>query len=119
MFVSSGFLGIQYGVDDKIGKFFADRQPPKDNLYWKDKLMYLRVEPGWLFIPLIVDLLYKLGISREQLLSEEFIGLMEQVGHISAEEEFNIINREEALSKYISLVKDNYKNETFYTNLID
>jgi hypothetical protein len=56
MFVSAGFLGIQYGVDDKIGKFFVDRDPPAENLYWKDKLMYLRVEPGWLFIPLIVEL---------------------------------------------------------------
>jgi hypothetical protein len=81
--------------------------------------MYLRVEPGWLFIPLIIDLLYKIGIDRNQLLSEAFVGLMEKIGHISAEEELKIISKEEALSKYIDLVKDSYKSETYYNNLVD
>ncbi len=119
MFVSAGFLGINYGVDDKIAKFFVDREPPKNNLYWKGKLMYLRLEPGWLFIPLIVDLLYKIGLDRDLLLSEEFVGLMEKIGHISAEEELKLIAREEALSKYIELVEANHKNERYYNNLID
>lgn len=119
MFVSASFLGINYGVDDKIGKFFVDREPPKNNLYWKDKLLYLRLEAGWLFIPLIVDLLYKIGIEREQLLSEEFVGLMEQIGHISAEEELKLISKEEALNKCIDLVKEDHKNENYYNNLLD
>lgn len=119
MFVSADFLGIQFGVDDKIAKFFVDRQPPVNNLYWKDKLLYLRSQPGWLFIPLIVDLLFKLGIGREQLLSEAFIGLMENIGHISAEEELKIITKEEALKKLIQLVEGNCKSELFYNQLVD
>jgi hypothetical protein len=48
MFVSSNFLAIHYGVNDTIAKFFVDREPPINNLYWKDKLLYLRHE--WLLI---------------------------------------------------------------------
>ncbi len=56
MFISTGYLGIQYGVDNNIAKFFVDREPPANNLYWKDKYLYLRPSPGYLFIPLIVDI---------------------------------------------------------------
>jgi hypothetical protein len=119
MFVSAGFLGINYGVDDKIAKFFVDREPPKNNLYWKDKLMYLRFEPGWLFIPLIVDILFRLGIQRSHLISEEFVGLMEKIGHITALEETKQITSEQATEQYIQLSKDNCKNESFRKNLLD
>jgi hypothetical protein len=81
--------------------------------------MYLRPEIGWLFIPLIVDLLFKSGVSKQQLLSEEFVSLMEKVGHTSAEEELKQISHQQALEKYIAIVGDNYKNETYYNNLID
>lgn len=118
MFVSANFLGFQYGTDDRIAKFFADREPPKDNLYWKDKLLYLRPEPGWIFIPLAVDLLFKSGIERVQLLSEQFVGLMEQVGHISALEETKQVSGAEAIDRCIQLVKDQYQNESYYNNII-
>ena len=68
MFISTDFLAIKFGVDDAIARFFVDREPPANNLYWKDKLLYLRPAPGYLFIPLIVDLLFKIGIERQQLL---------------------------------------------------
>lgn len=119
MFVSANYLGINYGVDDRIARFFVDREPPKDNLYWKDKLMYLRLEPGWLFIPLMVDILYKLGIEREQLLSEEFVTLMEKIGNISAQEELKMISSDEAVAKYVELVGNKCKNTSFYNNLVD
>ena len=119
MFVSANYLSINYGIDDTISKFFVDRQPPVDNLYWHGKLMYLRPEIGWLFIPLIVDLLFKSGISKQQLLSEEFVSLLEKVGHTSAEEELKQISHQQALEKYMALVGDNYKNVTYYNNLVD
>lgn len=119
MFISASFLAIQYGVDDKIARFFADRQPPADNLYWKDKLLYLRPEPGWLFIPLIADLLFKCGIEREQLLSEKFVGLMERIGHISALEETRQITSGEALQSCIDLVKNDHQSPAYFNNLVD
>jgi hypothetical protein len=119
MFISSEYLEIYYGVDGKIARFFVDREPPADNLYWKGKELYLRPAPGYLFIPLIVDLLYKLGIERQQLLSEEFAAAMEQIGHISALEETKQIHAEEAIKQCGELVKETCKNKDWYNNVID
>ncbi len=119
MFISSSFLEISYGVDDKIARFFVDREPPADNLYWKEKLMYLRPAPGYLFIPLIVDLLYKLGIDRQQLLSEKFVTTMEQVGHISALEETRQLSKEKAINTCAELVKDICTNKDWANHLAD
>lgn len=119
MFISSSFLSISYGVDDKIARFFVDREPPADNLYWKDKLLYLRPAPGYLFIPLIVDLLFKLGLERQQLLSEKFVGVMEQIGHISALEETGRVNEKEAIESCLKVVKDICKNREWYNSLSD
>lgn len=119
MFISTGFLGIHYGVDNKIAKFFVDRDPPANNLYWKDKYLYLRPSPGYLFIPLIVDILFKLGIDRQQLLSDEFLNCLEQTGHISALEETKQINNAEALEQCIALAKEQCKNEKWLTAVVN
>ncbi len=118
MFISSAFLEINYGVDNKIAQFFVDREPPVDNLYWKEKLLYLRPAPGYLFIPLIVDLLYRLKIDRQQLLSEQFVETMEQIGHISALEETSQITNDEAIMRSSELVKANCKNKDWYNDLV-
>ncbi len=117
MFVSTDFLAIQYGVDERIAKFFVDREPPADNFYWKNKLLYLRFEPGYLFLPLIVDLLYKIGFSKQELLSEEFVQLMEAIGHISAQEEMKRISSTEALRQCAALAKVAGKNSVYLQEL--
>ncbi len=119
MFISSAFLEINYGVDNKIARFFVDREPPTDNLYWKGKLLYLRPAPGYLFIPLIVDLLHKLGLDRQELLSEQFVKIMEEVGNISALEEIRQITADEAIRKSTELVKDICRNMGWYDTLVD
>jgi hypothetical protein len=119
MFVSSDFLAINYGVHDEIANYFTDREPPANNLYWKDKLMYLRPEPGYLFIPVIVDTLNRIGISRKILLDDNYINLLEQIGHIAALEEANIINKEEAIDKCIVLTKEKAVNKNYYNALLD
>lgn len=119
MFISTSFLEINYGIDGKIARFFVDREPPADNLYWQGKLLYLRPSPGYLFIPLIVDLLYKLGIDSQQLLSEKFAAIIEQVVHISALEETKKISAEEAVKKCEELIKDSCSDKDWYNNLVD
>ena len=119
MFISKDFLGIYYGVDDKIAKFFADREPPINNLYWHDKSLYLQPSPGYLFIPLITELLFRTGISREQLLSSEFIECMEAIGHITALEETKQITTKEAVSRCVELAKAASKNEQWLNTVID
>jgi hypothetical protein len=105
MFISTKYLVSKYGIDEAIARFFVDREPPADNLYWHEKLLYLRPAPGYLFIPLIVDLLFKLDIDKEKLLSEKFIGTMESIGHISALEEIKKISAEEAIEQCNDLVE--------------
>jgi hypothetical protein len=116
MFISSDFLGIQYGVNDKIARFFADREPPAGNLYWKDKLLYLRPEVGYLFIPLIADLLYKSGLSRDEILHEDFVSLMEKTGHIAALEEAKKIDHAEAIKLCIA-ESEKAKNRKWHENV--
>ncbi len=118
MFVSTNFLSINYGVDDAIAKFFVDREPPVNNLYWKDKLLYLRPEAGWLFIPLIADLLYKAGVSKEQVTSKEFVGLLENIGHLSAKHELKILSDDELLNNLVLLTQNNHQNASYYNNLL-
>lgn len=119
MFISSFFLTGKYGVDDKIATFFADREPPVNNLYWKGKLLYLRPSPGYLFIPLIVDLFFKLGINKQQLLSEQFVGAMEQIGHICALEETGQISVSDAIKLCSDLVKSSCRNKEWHSHLFD
>lgn len=117
MFISTKYLVTKYGVDDTIARFFVDREPPANNLYWHEKLLYLRPAPGYLFIPLIVDLLYKLGLDKGELLSEAFIGTMEGVGHISALEEIKQISGQEAIRKCEELVKSVSINAAWLNNV--
>lgn len=120
MFVSTKQLVRIYGVDDEIARFFVDRKPPENNLYWQGKLLYLRPSlPGYLFIPLIVDLLYKVGLDKQALLSEKFVGTMEQVGHISVLEEIEKISMAEAIEKCGELAKEHCVNNFWLSNVID
>ena len=118
MFISTDYLAINYGVDDKIARFFVDREPPANNLYWHNKLLYLRPGAGYIFIPLIVDLLYKSGLNRDELLGQEFLSIMEQTGHISALEETNQIDVAAAIDQCAVLVKDGCKDESWYREVL-
>ena len=118
MFIATDFLIINYGVDEKIARFFVDREPPVNNLYWHEKLLYLRPGAGYIFIPLIVDLLFKSGISKDELLGNTFVTTMEQIGHISALEETNQINAATAIQQCADLVKPNCHSETWYNDVL-
>jgi hypothetical protein len=119
MFVSADYLAINYGVHDTIANFFVDREPPANNLYWHKKLLYLRHEPGYLFIPVMVDTLYRLGISRDILLGNEYIDLLEQIGHIAALQETEQITYAEAIKQCIVLTQHRAVNKFFYHALVN
>jgi hypothetical protein len=119
MFVSKKFLVSQYGIDESIAKFFVDRETPKNNLYWHEKYLYVQPTPGYLFIPLVVDLLLKIGIDKEQLLSEEFITCMEQIGNVSALEETKQISEEQGLFQCREIAMRNCNNEKWLKIVTD
>lgn len=119
MFITTDYLVINYGVDEEIARFFVDREPPANNLYWHEKLLYLRPGAGYIFIPLIIDLLFKSGIPKHELLSTEFINTMEQIGHISALEEVKKIDAATAVQYCAELVKKNNKDSVWYNDVSD
>lgn len=120
MFVSTKQLVRDYGLDENIARFFVDREPPLNNLYWQGKLMYLRPSlPGYLFIPLIVDLLYKIGLDKQSLLSEQFVTAMEHIGHISVLEEIQKISMPQAIEKCAALVKEISANDLWLSSVVN
>jgi len=118
MFVSADFLAIQYGIDDAIARFFTDREPPADNLYWKGRQLYVRIETGYIFIPMIVDLFRRLGIPKTTLLGDEYIRLLENIGHITALEEVQRITHAEAIDQCISLTATHHRNQAQYNTIV-
>ena len=79
MFTSKDDLKLGYGVDMEIGKFLTDRKVPEDNLYWKNRLLYIIPMPGYLFIPLYMDIQFRLGLPKAELLSEQHLQLLELI----------------------------------------
>lgn len=118
MFLTATSLANQYGIDETIAKFYVDREPPKDNLYWKDKLLYLRPQPGYIFLPLITDLFFKSGVSKDELLSESFVSTLEQIGHLSAQHEFGTIGSQQVLQSCIAHVHAKDHDQDFLQQLI-
>jgi hypothetical protein len=119
MFLRADSLEIEYGIDHQIAKFYVDREPPKDNLYWKDKLLYLRPQPGYIFLPLITDLFYKSGVDRDELLSECFVSTIEKICDYAAQEEFGILTHLEAVSRCVEFAISLSTNSKYLNKLVE
>lgn len=117
MFLSAQALAIEYGIDDRIAKFYVDREPPTGNLYWKDKLLYLRPQPGYLFIPLIADLYFRSGISIDTVTGAEYVDTLETILHFAAEEEFGIIDTNQMKEKCKEFILPRSKNTENFDQL--
>ncbi|MBX3240420.1 MAG: hypothetical protein KIT80_01770 [Chitinophagaceae bacterium] len=113
MFVSDDDLKLTYGVDLQIGKCLVDRKVPVDNLYWKSRYLYIPPMTGYLFIPIYIDLQYRLGIPKEELLSEPHLLFLEAVLHSAAKQEFLQITKEEHIRECIALGKQYGKNHEY------
>ncbi len=120
MFLTHNQLGMQYGIDNNLGKFLVDREPPANNLYWHEKELYLRAEPGYIFIPLCLDTFKRLGLSQDQLLNEDYLRLMEKILHIAAQEEWKQLNHSEMIVACETTVKAHTnKNADFLAEVMD
>lgn len=111
MFTSKEDLKLSYGIDMEIGKFFVDRKVPENNLYWKDRLLYINPMPGYLFIPIYTDIEYRLGISKSELLSEEHISFMESIMHCIARQEFSALSQKQHVRECIEITRAVCRNE--------
>lgn len=119
MFLSNDDLKLAYGVDLEIGARFVNRAVPKDNLYWKNRNIYVPGAPGYIFIPILFDLLYRCGADKQELLSEQPIQLQEAVLHSAAKLEYKQIDWQTHVKEVIDTAAPHVHNKTFHDKLID
>ncbi len=79
MVITSGILENRLGIHKRIADYFANQRAiPANNLFWKDKRIYLSMGFGFLTIPFAFDLMYKRGIEMDILLQDDHVSLMEE-----------------------------------------
>lgn len=118
MFTSKDELKLSYGIDMEIGKFFVDRKIPSDNLYWKNRFLYITPMPGYLFIPLYTDLQFRLGLPRHELLTDRYASFMERIMHSIAKQEFSGLTMEQHINECVEITKEVSKNDLLLKELI-
>ncbi|HTQ66352.1 MAG TPA: hypothetical protein VMI12_16280 [Puia sp.] len=118
MFVSVSKLHNDMGVDEKIARFFVDRKIPSDNIFWKNRLLYVGRGNGYISIPVYYDLLFRLGVPQQVLLAEDHVKLMEQIMHYAILVEYGEISFYQQLQEIKRLLSNRIKNEKFYGELL-
>lgn len=117
MFISANQLHREMGVDLPIARFFVDRAVPENNSFWKGKLLYIGFGNGYVSIPVYYDLLFRLGLPLDLLLSEEHILFMEKLMHYAIQQERKEISVKEELMVIRELLSGRIKNVTYYDAL--
>ena len=104
MFLSKDDLKLAYGVDMLIGETYVNRKVPQDNFYWKNRKIYIPGAPGYTFMPIFSDLLYRCGADRQQLIGDDFLQLSEAILHSAAKLEHKQLDWEAHVAEVIDLV---------------
>jgi hypothetical protein len=110
MVITSRILQDHLGVDPAIADYFANQRPvPQNNLFWKDKRIYLSAGFGFLTIPFAFDLMYKKGIPLDWLLEEAHVSRMESGYDFLKKYENEVIGFDAFIECCSGLLKDNIK----------
>lgn len=80
------YLETNLGIDRTIAESLCNREVPANNEYWKGRTSYLSQSPGYLFIPIILDLFLKNNLVQS-VLSELHLRLIEDILHSAARQE--------------------------------
>lgn len=80
------YLETDLGIQKNVIEFLCNRQVPRNNEYWKGRKDFISRSPGYLFIPILLDLFLKsnLGVA---VLSELHLLLIEEILHSAARQE--------------------------------
>ncbi|HVY76130.1 MAG TPA: hypothetical protein VG890_14950 [Puia sp.] len=105
------------GVDLTIARFFVDRPVPADNSFWRDRLLYIGFGNGYVSIPVYYDLIFRIGVSRELILDEQHVTLMERLMHFAILQERSLISAGEELKSIQSLLNGRVKDEQRFNAL--
>ncbi len=77
------YLKKDLGIHPDVVDFLCTRQVPEKNAYWSRRKTYLSQSPGYLFIPIHLDLLLRSNVG-ESVLSEAHLLLIEKILHSAA-----------------------------------
>ncbi len=117
MFISANQFEREMGVNKTIGSFFVDRKPPENNSFWKEKLLYVSFGNGYISIPVYYDILHRIGIPLNTLLSEKHIAFMEQLMHYAIQHEKKEITLQEEMTSIRDMLKGRINNHSYYEAL--
>jgi hypothetical protein len=118
MVITKHFLSEKLGLDFEIAQFFADRKVPADNLYWKGKFLYLSFGTGFLFIPFIMDALYKAGVDKQVVLNPERIARMEKSFDVAMQYERKQIPFDEYIQKMSEIFLPHVVHKDLFDDLL-
>jgi hypothetical protein len=118
MVITKHFLSEKLGLDFEIAQFFADRKVPGNNLYWKGKFLYLSFGTGFLFIPIIMDAIYKSGVDKKLVIDPERISRMEQSFDIVMQYERKRINFEDYIKAMSAVFLPHVVNQDLFDDLL-
>jgi hypothetical protein len=119
MFVSVRQLKEEMGVDEAIARFFVDRNVPANNSFWQKRLLYIGRANGYISIPVYYDILYRVGVQRENLLEEQHVYFMEQLMHYAILHEKKEISFFQQLQKINEMLAGRIKSQAFYEELLN
>jgi hypothetical protein len=114
MFLTKDDLKLAYGVDIKIAQQFVDREVPIGNLYWENRKIYLPGAPGYIFMPLFFDVLFRCGADKDLILADGFFHLSESILNSAAHLEHNKIDWYTHLGDVCNLIKPYVKREELF-----
>ena len=117
MFTSTQFLTKTLNVDPEIATFFVDRRVPRENRYWKGRELFVAGGSGFLFIPLIYDILFRLGVDKSLLLDETHILRMEAVLDSAGKVEFDHYPMKAHVQDCMVLVRASVRNQWLWDSL--
>ena len=120
MVITSRKLQDSMGICPEIADYFANnRAIPTDNLFWEKKRVYIASGFGYLTIPLMFDLVHKLGVPAEVLLDDGHVTLMEKGFHNLKRYEKGEIAFEEFLDSCQALLAGKIKQVKLTSDLFD
>lgn len=80
------YLETELGIHKNVIEFLCNRQVPKNNEYWRGRKNFISQSPGYLFIPILLDLFLKSNLGAA-VLSELHLLLIEEILHSAARQE--------------------------------
>lgn len=119
MFLTKDDLKLSYGVHLTIGAAYVDRKVPKENLYWKNRTIYLPGAPGYIFMPIFTDLLFRAGADHDLLTSEKYFQTCESILHRAALHEHGELSWKEHIREICSDLEHSVLNKDLYNRLLE